>query len=269
MTNLIIPIVENPASYISGITKIALNSDAKIFVGVTENLVSELNLNMPNVDVTVYEKGSNKEEILNAMKNFLPSGKVVICRRPISFEEYSQLKNSNAQITYCESQKSNRILKYLKDFWQFITKTIFGVKTFQGDTSLIAFDDDLAEVLSEAENFSFATRVDRWKGCTHEVIDGKGAPARKVQNKKYNAMLMLAIFLPLVIGAVITTCLALFVKVSIVGGLLIACLDIICLGIAFFCILMLIFSLTVGQKNYKTAKEVMIENKREDENEKG
>ena len=263
MTNLISPITENVEGYLAGINKIALNSDAKIFIGITENLAEKLNLNFPNVDITVYEKNSKKEEILNAMKTLLPSGKVIICRRPISFEEFNDLKNSSAQITYCENQKSGRIIKYLKDFWQLITKSIFGVKTFQGDNSLIAFDDDIAEVLSNAENFSFATRVDRWKGCSQDKVSAKGAPAKVEQNKKYNAMLMLAIFLPLAVGAILTTCLALFVKISIIAGLFLACFDFICLGIAFFCLLLLIFSLTIGQKNHKTAIEIVKENENE------
>lgn len=256
MINLIIPINKNVESYTQGITKIALNSDAQIYIGITEDLASKLDLNMPNVDITIFEKGSKKEEILLSMQSLLTHQKTIIARRPISLEEFLELKNSKAQITYCSQGKSNKIKSYLNKLWQSLTRLLFGIKTFGGDTSLIAFDKDVVDILAEAENFSFATRVDRWKGFSQNTIEAKAAPVRFERNKKNTAMLLLCAILPFAIAAILTTCLALFAKLSIITGLLLACLDILCLSTTILSLFVLLLNSKIGQKNFKKAQIV-------------
>ncbi len=256
MTNLIIPINKNVESYTQGITKIALNSDAQIYIGITEDLASKLDLNMPNVDITIFEKGSKKEEILLSMQSLLTHQKTIIARRPISFDEFLELKNSKAQITYCSQGKSNKLKSYLNKLWQSLTRLLFGIKTFGGDTSLIAFDKDVVDILAEAENFSFATRVDRWKGFSQNTIEAKAAPVRFERNKKNTAMLLLCAILPFAIAAILTTCLALFAKLSIITGLLLACLDILCLSTTILSLFVLLLNSKIGQKNFKKAQIV-------------
>ncbi len=267
MTNLIIPINANVEDYISGINKIALNGNAQIYVGITKSLRDKLDINMPNVDITVFEDGSNKEGMINSMQNFLTAGKLIVCRRPISFEEFSQFEKSRSQITYCKESPCNKIVGWIRQLWQIVAKAVFGVKTYQGDHSLICFNEDMCELLSEAENFSFSTRVDRWKGVTQNVIEAKAAPAKAELNRKNTAMLSLAIAVPIVLAVVLTTCLALMTKVSVIGGLFLACFDALCLGAAFFSTLILIFNMKIGQKNFNKAKMIVSENG--GENEKG
>lgn len=256
MTSLIVPINANVEKYINGIKDIASIGDAQIFVGITKSLADKFPKKLSNVSVTVYEDGSGKEEILNSMQMFLTSGKVIICRREISLEEYRNLRSSNAQISFIKQKKENKVLKILKMFWQKILKIVFGVKTFEGDISLIAFDSDLSEVLASAQNFSFATRVDRWKGVTMQAVEGKCEHVCIEQNKKNNAMLIIATLLPIIAAIAFTTCLALFVKLSILAGMFIALFDALCLAGSIFSLLILCFNLLIGQKSFKRAKIV-------------
>ena len=68
-----------------------------------------------------------------------------------------------------------------------------------------------------------------------------------------------------ILGALVTTLVAVFTNVTIIIGLLLACLDIICVVTAFFCLFSLYFNSKIGQKHFAYAREIIV---REENNEK-
>lgn len=267
MINVLIPIVEKPEKYIQILSQLSLRRDVMVFVGTTKSNALKYDFNMPNIEVKIFEDGSKKEEILNALQPYLMNGKTVICRRPFSIAEFNSLVSSDASIVFGKKKVKKKINEFFTNIMQMSTSSILGVKTFDGDYSILCFDEDMTQVLSQVENFSYATRVDRWKGVRKEAIDAenneKDIKIKYENNKKNILFLTLVAILAVVLGVVVTTCVAIFAKVTIIIGLLLACLDIICLVTAFFCLFSLYFNLRVGQKNFDRAKEIFMEDKDE------
>ena len=264
MINVLIPIVDEPEKYIQILSQLSLRKDVLVFVGTTKAINEKYNFNMPNIEVKVYENGSKKEEILNALQPFIIDGKTVICRRPFTINEFNSLIGSNASIVFGNEQGNKKIKTFFFNIMQSLTSLILGVKTFDGDSSILCFDEDMSQVLVQVENFSYATRVDRWKGVQKETIKTEVDTKVKYENNKKNILSLTFIPILLILAAAtITTCVAVFTKVTIISGLLLFCLDMICLIIAFFCFFSLFFNMRIGQKNFSKAKEVVVEVKSE------
>lgn len=261
MINVIIPIVENPKAYTEIITQLSLKRGLQIIVGITETLSKEVDFNFSNVVQTIYKDGSRKEEIINSSQKYLVEGELVIARRPFSLKEFNALFSSPASITFVKGKPTNKITTFFKNLCYSLVKLIFGVRLFEGDSSLIRFDEDLTLVLSQAENFSYSTRIDRWKGVAKQAIDVESLTSTKNEvNKKSSIMLLIYSLLSIATGAVVTTCVLLFARLSIIIGLLIVCLDVLCLMTAFFCLVSLAFNNKIGQKNFGFA--IPVENEK-------
>ena len=171
MINVIVPITNNGEKYIESLSQLSLRSDVNLVVGITESLHKTINLDFPNVKLKVFDDKSKKEEILNSLQYLLEEGKTLICRRPFSMKEYKEFTQTNASIVFGKEKKENKIKTLFHMFGQEFMQLVLGVKPFGGDFSLICFDEDMTSVLRQAENFSYSTRVDRWKGVTKQAIE--------------------------------------------------------------------------------------------------
>ena len=70
--------------------------------------------------------------------------------------------------------------------------------------------------------------------------------------------------LAIIIGVVVTVVVSLYARVNIIVGLLLFCLDVICLATALILLVMIIFNNTVGKKNFGYAEEIL--NDEDDDN---
>lgn len=255
MVTILIPIVENPGAFLESIKAVAANN--KVVVGVTKSLAKDF-LGIPNLSVNVYKDGSDREEILNALQAEIEDGtSVFIARKPFTKEEFGKFTRSGAQIAVCE-KKQNSFLKIIFKIWSFIIKHIFGVNLFEGDTSLIYFNEDLASVLQMVNNLSYCTRVDRWKGTTQEAIFTASPPAKVGRNAK-NVLFLVFAFLAITVGVVVTSVVAVYTNVSVLVGLILACLDVLCFVVALVLVFAFIFNIEVGRKNLQSIEELSLE----------
>lgn len=256
MINVIIPVIDNPKEYNRCIQSLATEVNIQVLVGVTEDLASQISCDYERLEVHIFPKGSRKEEIINALQSELLQGKVLICRKPFTFLEFQQFRDSEAEIAVCKTKTSNKVLDFLQKIWAKIIRLIFGVKFFDGDTSLICFHEDLYDVISNVNNFSYCSRVDRWKGISQEQIETRAPAAKQECDRKADAKLLIFAAMALLIGIITTVMLALFVHINIVIGLLLFCLDTICVSIVLLLLFTFLFNKKVGQKNFKTAVDI-------------
>ena len=137
--------------------------------------------------------------------------------------------------------------------WQKLTKLILGVKMYAGDTSAILFNKDFAEMIIHSENLSYSTRVNRWKAIKQAVITVKGEGDKVKIDKALNVKYSVLAALLVAVGAVVTSMVCVFADVSIIVGLLLFCVDAICVAVAFILIVMLMFNNMTGKRQQKKA----------------
>ena len=255
MVSILMPIVDNPRAFLESIRLVSATN--KVVVGVTKSLAKDF-LNLPYVSVNVFKDGSDREEILNALQAEIEEGSsVLIARKPFTKEEFDKFTRSGAQIAVCE-KKRNAFSNMLFKIWSFLIKHIFGVKLFEGDTSLIYFNEDLSSVLHMVKNLSYCTRVDRWKGTTQEMISTASPPIKVGKNAK-DLLFLLFAFLTLAIGVVVTAVVAVYTNVSVLIGLILACLDLLCLAVSLMLVFAFVFNVEVGRKNISSVEELSLD----------
>ncbi len=255
MINVVIPIIDNAQEYSKSIASIANKEDVSILVGVVESL--ENNLDLPKTAVVkVFRDGSQKEEIINAMKTYLTEGKVVICRRAFTKKEFDSLIASDAQVVYFEKKHKNKVAALFKKWIGALIKAMFGVKFFDGDISLIAFDESMGEVLANVSSLSYSTRVDRWRGVEQATVIAERPSVKMENNKKGNIKMIVSAILSVIVPVTITILVALLGKVTFLIGMLLFCIDFVGLAGMFLILCMLFFNLQAGQRNFADAEEI-------------
>ena len=254
MINVLIPITENLQDYSKMITSISMYSDVNIIVGITESL-NEKVVKEDNVNYFVFENAANKEEILNALGKFVLAGKILILKKPLSKKDFEKVIFTKEKIVVQKIQPKNRFVAFFTKIWHAIVKLFFGVAFYEGDTSVIMFNEDLADVLIQTGNISYNSRVNRWRGITEQTIDlddknKVGYPVDKKQNLIYSVMVGVLI----AFAVLFTTLISIFVNINFIIGLLIVCVDILCIFTSILLIMMMIFNNKVGKKNVEQAK---------------
>lgn len=256
MINVLIPVVDKPEQFLKSAREICDDINLQLVIGVTKTIANVYDFNIPNAIVKVYDDGSGREEIINALQPLLLGEAVFIARKPFTREEFYQFINKEAQIVICEDKKMNPVSSLFNNLWRKIVRAIFGVKFFHGDTSLVYFNAGLGNVLTNVSNLSYCTRVDRWKGVTQDTVKSSSPKAKVNCDKGTGLRLLLFAILSLMIGVVATALISVFVKVNVVIGLLVACLDIICLSTSALLMITYLFNLKIGKKDIKKAIEV-------------
>ena len=120
---------------------------------------------------------------------------------------------------------------------------------------MIYFDDEISAVLAQSSNLSYSSRADRWKGISQGVVATQGAPVKTPKNKKRNFYYILCCVIAFVLAAAITTVVCLFAKMSIIVGLLVACLDIIAVAIICVVFVVIAFNNVVGKRRFERPVE--------------
>ena len=263
MLNVVIPIVTNVKGYQKLVSKLVDLEDVNVLIGITSSLKSQVEAwSGDNVYIIEFEDGSSREAIINGLHRYIGEGSIMILRKPISIEEFNNFVISKKDIVLCNKNYSP-VKRNFFLLWQKILKLFLGLKQYEGDTSAILFSEDISSVLNDSVDLSFTSRVDRWRGLEQGFVQVQGEAVKTDVDTKAIMKYFLIALTALIIGTVVTVCVCLFVNVSIIIGLLLACLDIICVMVILIMIVLVIFNYSIGKKHFSSAIE--IENEEYDE----
>ncbi len=248
MINVIIPITSVEKGYAEMIGELAFYDELNVLVGIWESCQDKIVFDS-NVKTIVFKDGTNKEQMINSLSMLVLAGKILILRRALGRKDLEKFLSSNESIVLGAKKKRNKVASFFVGIWHKFIKLIFGVGFFEGDTSAIMFDEDFSEVLLQAGNISYNSRVNRFRGVTEktvEIAEGKADPypIDKKQTAVYSSISAGLV----AVAVLVTVLLCLFVNISFIIGLLIACVDIICVFMAGIFMMMLFFNRRVGKR---------------------
>lgn len=254
MKNIIIPVInEEMLKFVDEVKSV---KDVKVIIGVRQDLFDKVkNIRKKNFTIKVYENTAKKEEIINSLKDQIDEGKLLICRKAITAKEIEMFFNSEADITIC-AEKRNKFQNFFFKLWQFVMEFLFGFKFYDGDISVIAFNDNLFKVVSYIDNLSYSSRVNKWKGVQIKTIETESPKAKKEYNKiKANFMLYgwITLYLATIASAFVFFW---FVRATFLTGLLFASAILIVQIALIIAIAIYNLNLRVGQRLFNKAKAV-------------
>lgn len=259
MLNVVVPIVNNSKRYVKLLTSLSNVNGVNVFVGyVTSQKNDLLSVEGNNFNFIEFKDGSHREEIINSLQKYLGEGAILILRKPITMNEFNSFANTKRDIVTCR-RTLTKIQSFFMGLWQKILKLCLGVKLYDGDTSAIYFGDDISSVVLNSSNLSYNSRVNRWKGVDQDTTVVEGDKVKADKDTKTNINSMIISLIALLIGVVVTTIVSIYATVNIIVGLLLFCLDVICLSVILIFAIMTIFNNIVGKKQYGYAVEVMDE----------
>lgn len=262
MLNVLIPIVSNVKAYQKLLSALNSADNLNVLVGITSSLKSQLTSIGENVYVIEYEDGSSRESIINGLQKYLEEGAVMILRKPITIEEFNNFIRTKKDVVVCKKNEG-KVKQFITFIWQKLLKLFLGIKLYEGDTSVILFGEDVSSIFSGINDLSFSSRVDRWKGLEQGVVEVKGSAVKTEIDKMAVIKYMIIALISLLISVVVTTCVSLFVPMSIIIGLLLFCLDIISLTIICIMVVLILFNFSVGKKHFQNAIEISDEEEQE------
>ncbi len=257
MVNVIVPICKDGKNYIKILEKLSNISSVRVILGVTEDEKEKIYqfADQENISFHVFEKGSKTEEIINSLQKYIEQGSVMIMRKPIKMEEFNRFISQRKDIVTCE-RKMGKVKAFFFMLWQNILKLFLGVRLYAGNPSVIYFSEEISAVLAQSYNLSYSSRVDRWRGIEQAVVQVDGDDVKTPVDKKSNLKYIIGGAICLAVATVVTVFVCIFAQMSIIIGLLLACLDIIALATALIMAVMIGFNTTVGNKKFKDANEV-------------
>lgn len=259
MLNVVVPIVNNSKRYVKLLTSLSNVNGVNVFVGyVTSQKNDLLSVEGNNFNFIEFKDGSHREEIINSLQKYLGEGAILILRKPITVNEFNSFANTKRDIVTCR-RTLTKVQSFFMGLWQKILKLCLGVKLYDGDTSAIYFGDDISSVVLNSSNLSYNSRVNRWKGVDQDTTVVEGDKVKADKDTKTNINSMIISLIALLIGVVVTTIVSIYATVNIIVGLLLFCLDVICLSVILIFAIMTIFNNIVGKKQYGYAVEVMDE----------
>lgn len=251
--NLLIPVTnEDMLKFANNVKPFA---DTFVIVGVTESLVKKLK-KRKNVKIKVFANNSKREEIINALKGDIKRGGIIICRKPISDTELHSFEKSQSDITLCSKKKRNWFANFLYKVSEVIMNFIFGFTFFEGDTSVIGFNEKLFAVVDSLGSLSYVSRVNRWNGVTFGYVDVSGAPVKAEYNKVRNNIMLVGwilLFLASVAGACVYTY---FEGLNFLIGLIWVSTILLCEIGMIIAIAIYVLNIRTGERKINSAVEV-------------
>ena len=255
MLNVVVPIVNNAKKYRKILNSLANTEDINVYVGVVSSEIANINyLKCENIEIIEFQNGSEREEIINSLQKYLGYGAILIMRKPITENEFNSFVKTNKDVVVCKN-KLGSVKNFFYTLWQNILKLVLGVRLYDGDTSVIYFAEDIATVILGSSNLSYNSRVDRWRGIEQGSVFVEGEKVDTPKDIKSNIRNMVISLIAILIGATVTTVVSIFASVNVIIGLLLFCLDAICLIIVLILLIMTIFNNTVGKKSFGYAAE--------------
>ena len=267
MVNIIIPISNNAKQFEEIMKRLTHFESVRVHVGVCESEYKEMKNNFSeneNFQIHCFANGSHIEEMINSLQMYLEIGNTMIMRKPISMDEFNKFISQRKEVVTC-SRKMGKVKTFFFNLWQKILKLFLGVKLYEGDPSVIYMNEDITAVLSQSNNLSFSSRADRWKGISQGVVETIAQPTKTPVDTKKNFYYILSIVISLALASVVTTVVCIFAKMSIIIGLLVACLDIIAVAVSVILGVMIAFNNTVGKKHFSHAIEIQTEQNADNE----
>ncbi len=258
MINVIVPIVDKNKDFNKILNEISEISDLNILVGVNEDLFFDVKTKVgesENLTLIKFPKGTKRESIINSLQTHIVAGSILVMRKPLSLDEFNKFCYSNRDITTCK-RENNKFLDFIFNVWQKILKLILGLKLYEGDPSVIYMNEEISAVVAASGNLSFSSRVNRWRGIEQETVQTKAEQVKAEYDKKDIVKYSIISALSFIIAVVATVCVAIFAQIGIFAGLLLVSLDLICLAISLIMLVLLIFNITVGKKNFAHAIEL-------------
>ena len=258
MLNVLIPVTKKSEDFAELVRKISTFDDVAVFVGVEHDLIEKYTyLKSENVVIVEYENGCDKEMIINGLQLYVQTGSVMVMREPISVADFKKFLITDKDIVYCRT-KRNRFMNFIITLWIKILRFLIGVTIYRGNTAVVYFDENLVPVILSTQNLSFASRADRWRGVEKSSLDISCKYEKYPVDKKVLLTNIIIILTSLIVGITVPILVCMFTKVSIIGGLLLFCLDALCLSAIVLCLVIILFSLKVGVKNPKHAVELNV-----------
>lgn len=254
MINIIVPIVENVDKFEEFVKKVN-SKDAKVFVGIRENLAAKFNVKSKNVEVHVYNSKSNKEEIINSLHSCnMEKGKILIVRRPLKDEEFLSLTKSTKEIVTLKANK-NKFSSAIKNFMSKVVMKFFGFSYFE-DISAIYYGETMFDLLSVCSNLSMASRINKYVGVEFEEVTTLEKPVRRDYSRPkniFNLLLGILFFLGSLAGGI---CVCIFGPLKVLIVILVIAWLIIALVLMFISIINFTRTVAVGKLRYGRAEEI-------------
>ncbi len=249
MTNIIIPIIDE--EMLKAYQNAVKFTDVNLIVGVCENFASKVK--GKNTTMKLFKNSAKKEEIINALQEYIVQGDVLVLRRSINEKDYANLKASKADIVISKENHSS-FKKFFIKVWKKFMKYAFGLTFFNGDISCIYFKVNLFEVLKNANDLSFISRVNKFKGVLVDSISLSVVNFKTEYNKvKNNAMMcsFLALFLGTLAG--LTACFALVSMNFLLSFVFVLAMV---LTLVFFLISLGVYvmNIKIGQRSFEKAE---------------
>ncbi len=258
MVNVLVPIVDSKQKFNDILNRLAKQSDINIVVGITEDLYSDILLKVEeseNITFLKFQKGSKREAIINALQKYVEEGSILIMRKPITVEEFNSFVTSKQDVITCR-REYGKFKNILFLIWQKLLRLFLGLNEYIGDSSVIYLGEDVSSIMTASGNFSFSSRVNRWRGIEQGTVYVKGDSVKPEHDMKDITKYIIFVALSILIAVVVTTCVCVFTKVSIIVGLLLVCLDVICVSITAISAIIIAFNFIVGKKNYPFALRI-------------
>lgn len=254
MINILIPITKDNPKYHKLLANI-YGEDVRAFVGVTKEL-KETYMTYQNEcrDIFVFEDGSDAEAIINSLHGYVEEGGIVIIRKPIKIDELNEFLSQEQEIVICKKKRTGLKALFFS-LWQKILRLFLGVNLYSGSTSVVYFSENIAPVLRQTNNISYASRVDRWRGVEKATVETGCEDVKYKADKKSMLTNIIFIFDLLFIACAVTFLVSLFTKVTIIIGLLLFFLDALSLIITLILLVMTIFNAMVGKRDVGYAME--------------
>ena len=186
----------------------------------------------------------------------------MIMRKPITMEEFNKFIVQKKDVVTCE-KKMGKFKTFMLRLWQKILHLFLGVKLYDGDSSVIYFSEEISMVLSQSGNLSFSSRADRWRGIEQSIVETNGNPVKTPIDKKKNWIYAISAIVAVIVATAVSVTVFMLAKLSVIIGLLVACLDILALAVAIIMCVMIAFNNTVGKKHFGRAIEIQIDKKEE------
>ena len=254
MINVIVPIIDYFDKYVDMINEIAKKKNVMVYCGVLERYKEHCSF-PKNVVVKVYQNSSQKEEIINSLHSIeKESGKILVVRRPLTTEEFKEIVESKEDIAIVKRSRS-KVAVWWRNLWKKIIKSVFSFFFFE-DISVVAFNENLFNLITSLTNLSYITRIDRFVGLEQEDILTLEKPPKKEYDRFSNVCQLISalLFFALCIVGSVILCTSVNLTVLIVMISIFICI----IGLFVACVGLLNFarSIAIGRLRQGRAEEV-------------
>lgn len=254
MKNVIIPIVSE--EMIAFANEMLKRKDLRVLIGSNKKFESAIVVPKDfSGEIKFFDDRSSKEEIINALNLYSDEGSVLICRKTITSDEVDKFFASESDITICK-EKRNKFKNFFFKLWQHFIKLLFGFNFFDGDVSVVCFNERLFPVISNLKNISYSSRVNKWKYVNISQVETSSGPAKKEYNKTRSiATIFVWIWLILAV-AVSTVIFFLYFSPKFLTCLMFACALLLAFVGLFISIAIHTLNVRTGQRNFRKAKKI-------------